>query len=97
MSFRDNRPSHAHVQIADIDTELERVGGNDAADGPIAQALLDRTALVREVTAAIAEIASAGTPGERSRMYLSITSTEFRDPEKTMVGTRAASRNSPPA
>ena len=42
------------VQRADVDAELQRVGGDDAEDLAVAQAALDRPALRGQVAAAIA-------------------------------------------
>ena len=42
------------VQAADVDPQLERVGGHHAAHPTVAQAALDLLALVRQVAAAIA-------------------------------------------
>ena len=43
-----------HVEPADVDAELERVRGDDAEDLAVAQAVLDRPALGRQVAAAVA-------------------------------------------
>ena len=43
-----------HVEPADVDAELERVGGDDAEDLAVAQPALDRPALGRQVAAAVA-------------------------------------------
>ena len=48
-----------HVEPADVDAELERVGGDDAEDLAVAQPALDRPALGRQVAAAIAADAAA--------------------------------------
>ena len=45
---------HRGVEPADVDAQLERVGGDDAADAALAQAALDRAALVRQIAAAVA-------------------------------------------
>ena len=47
------------VEAADVDAELERVGGDDAEDLAVAQAVLDRPPLGRQVAAAIAADARA--------------------------------------
>src|SRR4029079_3651760 len=43
-----------HVEPADVDAELERVGRNDAEDLAVAPAMRDRPALGRQVAAAVA-------------------------------------------
>ena len=43
-----------HIQAADVDVELERIRRDDAEDLAVAEALLDRAALRRQVAAAIA-------------------------------------------
>src|SRR4029079_12248452 len=43
-----------HVEPADVDAELERVGRDDTEDLAIAQAVLDRPALGRQVAAPVA-------------------------------------------
>ena len=48
-----------HVEAADVDAELERVGGDHAEDLAVAQAALDRPPLGRQVAAAIAADAAA--------------------------------------
>ena len=45
---------HAHVERADIDAELQRIGRDDGADAAFAQALLDFAPPLRQVAAAIA-------------------------------------------
>ena len=45
---------HRHVERADVDAKFERVGGDDAAHGPVAQPLLDLAPPVRQVPAAVA-------------------------------------------
>ena len=48
-----------HVETADVDAELERVGRDDAEDLAVAQPALDRAAFGRQVAAAIAADAAA--------------------------------------
>jgi hypothetical protein len=55
------RPS-PHVERADVDAELERVGRDDRAHGALAQAALDLAPPLRQVAAAIAAHA-LGPPG----------------------------------
>ena len=43
----------ADVERADVDAELERIGGHDRADAALAQPLLDLAAPVRQVAAAV--------------------------------------------
>src|SRR5207244_4796054 len=45
---------NGRLERADVDAELEGVRRNDATDGAIAQALLDRAPLRRQIAAAIA-------------------------------------------
>jgi hypothetical protein len=45
---------HRGLQRADVDAELERIRGYDAADGPIAEAALDRAPLGRQIATAVA-------------------------------------------
>ena len=48
-----------HVEAPDVDAELERVGGDDAEDLAVAQPVLDRPPLGRQVAAAVAADAAA--------------------------------------
>ena len=45
---------HADVEPADVDAQLERVGGDHGADRAVAQSLLDGPPLVGQVAAAVA-------------------------------------------
>jgi hypothetical protein len=45
--------AHDRVEVADVDAELQRAGGDHAAHVAVAQALLDATARLREVAAAV--------------------------------------------
>ena len=58
LPHRGQRPripsQHDRAQLADIDAQLERVGGHDGADGPLTQAALDRSPLQRQVASPVA-------------------------------------------
>ena len=45
---------HRHVEAADVDAQLEGVGGDDAQHRAVAQAALDLAPLQRQVAAAVA-------------------------------------------
>ncbi len=58
---------HRHIQRADVDPELQGIGGNDSPNEPLAKASLDLTTTVRQIAAAIAADDIRGTrrPVER--------------------------------
>ena len=55
---------HRHVERADVDAELERIGGHDRAHQPFAQAALDLAPAIGQIAAAIAadHVGGAGRP-----------------------------------
>src|SRR5438046_616749 len=57
---------HRDVEMADVDAELERVGGDDAQHLALAEPLLDRPSAGRQIAAAIAahDAAVAGLVGD---------------------------------
>ena len=58
---------HRHVERADVDAELQRVGRDDGADQPVAQPALDLAPPVRQIAAAIAahDVGRSGRTVER--------------------------------
>ena len=84
-----------HVERADVDAELERVRRDDAEDLAVAQAVLDRAALRRQVAAAVAADAASAARSSRAAPRAgrsSRISTATRDRPKTIVW-RPARRN----
>ena len=51
---------HHRVQRADVDAQLQRIGGDHGADLAVAQLALDLAALARQIAAAIAAHRVAG-------------------------------------
>ena len=84
-----------HVEPADVDAELERVRGDDAEDLAVAQAVLDRPPLRRQVAAAVAADPRCAARSSRAATRadpVSRISTATRDRPNTIVW-RPARRN----
>ena len=68
---------HAGVERADINSKLERIGGDDAANASFAQATLDFAALTGKIAAAIAANGFSAA-GRRGIGLLQIREQDFR-------------------